>query len=58
MKNITLCVVLLTFVVAVFGACSKDEDCFLNGVCTNGNCVCDYSWSGNNMSTTPKLLVD
>jgi len=47
MKNSVLCgVVLLTFVVAVFGACSRDEDCFLNGVCTNGNCVCDYSWSG------------
>ena len=26
--------------------CAEDEDCSLNGVCTNGTCVCDRPWSG------------
>jgi len=33
------------FLALAFG-CSTNEDCNLNGVCTNGACQCDYSWSG------------
>jgi hypothetical protein len=40
--------------VVVFGACflgvayacSSDTDCYLNGVCTNGACICDLGWVG------------
>lgn len=31
--------------------CTTDVDCNLNGECTNGACVCDYSWSGTNCTT-------
>ena len=26
--------------------CRDDEDCSLNGVCTDGRCVCDAAWGG------------
>eukprot|EP01059_Diplonema_ambulator_P036181 TRINITY_DN8925_c0_g1_i1.p1 TRINITY_DN8925_c0_g1~~TRINITY_DN8925_c0_g1_i1.p1 ORF type:complete len:399 (+),score=61.65 TRINITY_DN8925_c0_g1_i1:39-1199(+) len=35
----------LTLTVAVH-CCSTDTDCSLNGLCTNGSCVCDAAWSG------------
>ena len=27
-------------------ACISDKDCSLNGLCTNGSCVCDPPWGG------------
>jgi len=44
-----LCVVAL--VIASAYACNSNVDCNLNGVCTNGACQCDYSWSGENCTT-------
>jgi hypothetical protein len=44
-------VVLLSVIVGGVLCCSNNEDCFLNGVCTNGACVCDYSWSGATCNT-------
>lgn len=29
-------------------ACTNAMDCQLNGLCTNGHCVCDAAWSGSN----------
>lgn len=29
------------------GACSSASDCFLNGDCENGLCVCDPAWNGS-----------
>jgi hypothetical protein len=43
---------LLLFAVAVHarpkgsGRCTVDDDCQLNGVCTDGSCVCDAAWTG------------
>ena len=38
--------------VAVAAAsCKTDLDCSLNGVCTNGNCICDKPWSGQACET-------
>jgi len=31
--------------------CTRDEDCWLNGVCTNGKCVCDSYWEGATCQT-------
>lgn len=28
-------------------ACTNDEDCGLNGVCSNNTCICDPGWTGN-----------
>ena len=28
------------------GGCNGDEDCSLNGLCTNGQCACDSPWTG------------
>jgi hypothetical protein len=30
------------------GPCSSDEDCSLNGKCTDRSCVCTASWTGHN----------
>jgi len=46
--NVLLCLVL---VVGSTRACNTDVDCNYNGVCTNGNCQCDYSWSGSACTT-------
>lgn len=42
-----LCIALLS---TGTNGCSTDEDCFLNGVCTNGNCACDPGWTGISLS--------
>jgi len=31
---------------AVNAACSKESDCWYNGVCKSGACVCDVGWMG------------
>eukprot|EP01120_Amphizonella_sp_Union-15-10_P012506 TRINITY_DN5570_c0_g5_i1.p1 TRINITY_DN5570_c0_g5~~TRINITY_DN5570_c0_g5_i1.p1 ORF type:complete len:391 (+),score=81.17 TRINITY_DN5570_c0_g5_i1:73-1173(+) len=41
---------LLLAISGTFQACTRDEECFLNGVCTSGICKCDYGWSGENCS--------
>lgn len=32
-------------------ACTSDEGCSLNGVCTSGACVCDPAWTGSECQT-------
>jgi hypothetical protein len=38
------------------GGCEDELDCQLNGVCDNGQCVCDAAWSGNANCSTLALL--
>jgi len=48
--------VLASFFLVLSHACSSDTDCYLNGVFTNGNCVCDAGWVGpqcTNISFNP-----
>jgi hypothetical protein len=33
------------------GDCQSGIDCQLNGLCTNGTCVCDEAWGGHNCSS-------
>jgi hypothetical protein len=33
--------------VLLVGACSTDDDCSLNGICTDTACVCDPGWFGD-----------
>jgi EGF-like domain len=52
-------VFLVAFVVVAVQACSTTTDCSLNGVCTNGLCVCEPAWMGVDCGTlnllpTPK----
>ena len=32
------------------GACTRDDDCQLNGACVGGACACDAAWTGHNCS--------
>lgn len=32
-------------------SCASDEDCSLNGLCSNGHCVCDAPWGGDACET-------
>ncbi len=42
---------LATLLAARASACSFALDCFLNGDCVGGACVCDTAWSGAACST-------
>lgn len=40
------------------GACTSDESCNLNGVCTASACVCDPQWDGPHCGTLALLPAD
>ena len=40
------------------GACTSDESCNLNGVCTASVCVCDPQWDGAHCGTLALLPAD
>lgn len=61
------CMMVLSTIIASFSAadlanctdtCSHDLNCSLNGVCTNGLCVCDPGWSGHCCGQLSLLPVD
>jgi len=45
------CTLLILIIVpSAMTACSKEEDCWLNGVCSGGSCKCDVGWKGEDCS--------
>jgi len=36
----------LSLLICTQAACTDDLGCSLNGVCSNGNCICDPQWTG------------